>query len=717
MRAADGDEEGGMTLNVSLPSTYPKSLPRMELSFGHECRQVAKEQAGKIMEVKPTSLLGAEMIYEISYTLQEILHQTWVDPKELRPLDEERAAKEIAMREQLLKDDELRRQKDQQEEQEEEKQLLQDLVSQRQSQRTKATNPLRSSSDGFPSGAVPAGVLRFERPSCSLRNPEGRTVKIDMVHDRHPYRQGPVTSIAKVQPFQCGESFNTQRDAPYLVLKECHIPSNGPAMKRAVQNLESKLEAHMALSPHRSIIKPLNFQMQRSLRDEESSNNGWDVSILTELAENDSLQKLLDPGSKVDVKVDVKLDIEVIRAWSIRLIEGLHHYHHHGMVHANVHLGNILLQKDREAERGESKITVAMLSDGGYQKDLHLLKTGCVAQDYAPAWIAPEVLNANASEEATPATDVWDFGRCFVQMAFGLSSLSEHSSGPRHLIRGLQLTDSLKAVLNRVFHESPKKRASTWDLLHSEFFRSDDTLFKTDHVEGWNSSKTLVPSLPTSQMFRPRRESVPASASSSRYAKDFVEDGRLGRGGFGEVFQARNRIDGQVYAVKKVKARSSSALDPVLSEVTVLSRLNHPNVVRYFASWIEDGLASEESDSGSSGDEYISSLTDHENRSFVPASSRGLDFISSSNAQVVFAAAEETEKESLEDEYDSSEESEMNDLTQEVEPDKLGREDRDPYNDQQQHAIVKEQTGWVTLYIQMEFCKREVGTFWCYGPR
>ncbi|KAI8836559.1 hypothetical protein BC829DRAFT_52068 [Chytridium lagenaria] len=42
-------------------------------------------------------------------------------------------------------------------------------------------------------------------------------------------------------------------------------------------------------------------------------------------------------------------------------------------------------------------------------------------------------------------------------------------------------------------------------------------------------------------------------APPSRYKNEFEELGCLGRGGFGVVYRARNRLDGQEYAVKKVK--------------------------------------------------------------------------------------------------------------------------------------------------------------------
>ena len=66
----------------------------------------------------------------------------------------------------------------------------------------------------------------------------------------------------------------------------------------------------------------------------------------------------------------------------------------------------------------------------------------------------------------------------------------------------------------------------------------------------------------------------------SRYREDFVEEGRLGKGGFGEVVKARKKLDGQIYAIKKITQKSSASLTQVLKEVRLLSQLSHPSVVR-----------------------------------------------------------------------------------------------------------------------------------------
>ncbi|KAI8318619.1 kinase-like protein [Martensiomyces pterosporus] len=82
--------------------------------------------------------------------------------------------------------------------------------------------------------------------------------------------------------------------------------------------------------------------------------------------------------------------------------------------------------------------------------------------------------------------------------------------------------------------------------------------------------------------------------SASRYRTDFEEIEFLGKGGFGSVVKARNRIDGRYYAIKKIKldARDTEGNKKIFREITTLSRLHHQNVVRYYTTWVEDLLDS-----------------------------------------------------------------------------------------------------------------------------
>jgi translation initiation factor 2-alpha kinase 4 len=58
----------------------------------------------------------------------------------------------------------------------------------------------------------------------------------------------------------------------------------------------------------------------------------------------------------------------------------------------------------------------------------------------------------------------------------------------------------------------------------------------------------------------------------------------LGKGGYGLVVAAVNRLDGRQYAIKKIKMPSSApaAYSRLMREVATLARLQHPYIVRYF---------------------------------------------------------------------------------------------------------------------------------------
>lgn len=62
---------------------------------------------------------------------------------------------------------------------------------------------------------------------------------------------------------------------------------------------------------------------------------------------------------------------------------------------------------------------------------------------------------------------------------------------------------------------------------------------------------------------------------------------RLGKGAFGAVFRVRNQVDGNEYAIKKVRIREAKMYH-VLEEVGIISKLDHPNVIRYYTSWFEE---------------------------------------------------------------------------------------------------------------------------------
>ncbi|XP_013872530.1 eukaryotic translation initiation factor 2-alpha kinase 3 [Austrofundulus limnaeus] len=74
----------------------------------------------------------------------------------------------------------------------------------------------------------------------------------------------------------------------------------------------------------------------------------------------------------------------------------------------------------------------------------------------------------------------------------------------------------------------------------------------------------------------------------SRYLTDFEPVQCLGRGGFGVVFEARNKVDDCNYAIKRIRLPNrEQAREKVMREVKALAKLEHPGIIRYFNAWQE----------------------------------------------------------------------------------------------------------------------------------
>lgn len=78
-------------------------------------------------------------------------------------------------------------------------------------------------------------------------------------------------------------------------------------------------------------------------------------------------------------------------------------------------------------------------------------------------------------------------------------------------------------------------------------------------------------------------------AECSRYHQEFNEIGFVAAGGFGNVFKAQHRLDGNTYAIKKIVVRSGrvKTIMKHLEEVKMIAKLDHTNIVSYKGAWIE----------------------------------------------------------------------------------------------------------------------------------
>eukprot|EP00118_Oscarella_pearsei_P004807 m.21057 g.21057 ORF g.21057 m.21057 type:complete len:259 (+) comp28133_c0_seq3:134-910(+) len=72
---------------------------------------------------------------------------------------------------------------------------------------------------------------------------------------------------------------------------------------------------------------------------------------------------------------------------------------------------------------------------------------------------------------------------------------------------------------------------------------------------------------------------------------NFVIEKKIGRGQFSTVFRARCMLDGSTVALKKVQVfgmMDAKARSDCIKEIGLLKQLNHPNVIKYLANFIEN---------------------------------------------------------------------------------------------------------------------------------
>lgn len=78
--------------------------------------------------------------------------------------------------------------------------------------------------------------------------------------------------------------------------------------------------------------------------------------------------------------------------------------------------------------------------------------------------------------------------------------------------------------------------------------------------------------------------------TTSRYKNEFVTLEHLGEGSYGLIDKVYHKLDGKIYAIKKIPLSPNMDKDifkSKLDEIRVLAKMNHSNILRYHSSWME----------------------------------------------------------------------------------------------------------------------------------
>lgn len=490
---------------------------------------------------------------------------------------------------------------------------------------------------------------------------------------------------------------------------------NTSSGKKEISNLEKELESLLKVS-HDNVNKLYAYTVERVGKN--STSFVWKIRMLTEYSFSYPIGDMVESVGFIN--------LATARIWIIRLLEGLEALHKVGVVHKYIFFQTVALVKDADFGTTVPKL---LYPSCGYtlinMLSRHPNKHGSRLEFPSCPWNPPELLDNN-NTKFQRVTDIWEVGVLFLQVINGVDTVLNYTS-PQEFLETTSMEPALHDFLSKMVAEDPKKRLGPLELLPMKFLRTNidynaNKLNVSNSNRSFSGSSALKARTGSQSSGRRRSFNVGSKFSSSnpsttsRYASDFEEIAVLGKGAYGQVVKARNTLDSRYYAIKKIR-HTEEKLSTILSEVMLLSSLNHQYVVRYYAAWLEEdavydeeAIESEDEESESEIQSGLDELSITRNRTTQSMDNSNWDFISGSGyPEIVFEESSNSKKtpvdgpldevsssgeEDFEDESD--EESEKRAIVPQSQNTGIG-----PLRYQLQQQVKKKST----LFIQMEYCE------------
>ncbi|KAI9098889.1 kinase-like domain-containing protein [Phlyctochytrium arcticum] len=579
-----------VTLAIRFKRRYPDELPFLE---------VRKEKGitdGQVLEIQKAAiefarqLLGQAMIYDIATFIQEHLY---------RSNSVNRGGKQVSFfeqmqdrREQADKEEQARVQRDlerhrqiQEEAMNEENQLLAEQI---QGEILKKQAKMREERERRRRAFGEEEIeMKTEDGSSTVETaPVSAITKytLDAIAKGPRVHTGNLSTLYMVRLKEQSDS-----DEASIVLKEIIISNHHYISGEGKKKLfDAFTEAQKFTSiRHPNLVTIYDARIEK-VRD------FWRFDLLMEHCRGGSLNELVARCGGVQ--------LSIARKYMKQLLKALAYLHSQNLIHKDIKSRNVLFLS------GHSPDQQVKLSDSLYARrllDLHKARPLHPPMPEEPqfhsGWIAPELLERPGVYGRK--SDIWSLGRTFLEMVFGPECLVQYSGFGEIAPKASLVSERLLNLISLMLTPDPKQRPTALDLLGHSFLEDVGHPELPIALEILKSS-SAVPS-PATSFHRQLPPSTPqksllSSVSSklmfpsqtlSRYRLDFEEIEFLGRGGFGEVVKARNRIDGRFYAIKKIKLdpKDREGSKRILREVQTLSRLHHQFVVRYYQAWFEEG--------------------------------------------------------------------------------------------------------------------------------
>lgn len=645
--SSDTDPRVSLTMDVELTSTYPLTVPIIKILNPRHLLSSQLKYLEKFIKDRSKELIGGEMIFEITEYIREQL-DAYQKAVNTNSLEDERLLRlkhekeiSLAKEEQLAANEEAKRLKDL----ERTNKLIEKEMEKRHFE-----NPDPDHAEVVddslmlpPQQMIDSGEAFVFDTVITVRLSNNVTLRFKAItHCLNSKPQG-ILSFAKtsiVKPYihpTAEESKIYNRglkaieDESLFCLVEIELENTffaSSAGKKEIQDLEKELES-LSDFRHENVSVLYAYSIEPVVERGKGKGAHFKIKLLTEYSSLGTLDDLLSTIKFVN--------LASARSWIIQLIEGLEHLHKLGLVHKYINLSSICLFNNRDLGAVTAKLKhptygyriVQLLSK--YPNQNSKSEVGLIKSN----WLAPELKD---DQEPQRKTDVWNLGVLFVELIAGIETVKDYDS-PGEFLSMVPLEEALKEFIKSIFVEKPRKRPSPLELLPSKFLRTNidqpnpNLLSRTPGKQGEDLSSSMMSNSlsvgSTHSSRRPRRSFNNGARFSysgagtpgvlSRYAQDFEESAILGKGAFGKVIKARNRLDGRFYAIKKIR-HTEDRLSSILNEVMLLARLNHQYVVRYYAAWLEEDPEDYKDDPFESSDEDGDYETD-EDSGFDPTDS------------------------------------------------------------------------------------------------
>ncbi|KAJ3517042.1 hypothetical protein NLJ89_g752 [Agrocybe chaxingu] len=596
IRVAHPEPDHASKISIHLHVKFPKTYPRLACPTFTIEKPIKGINDTQIMRLsqevnsEAQRLRGFEMVFTIVTFVQDWMSKN-ITPvvgslalqMNQRAMDEERVRRQRELEEAQLEEERARQAAQVLDEQIQADAMRQMLAREQQYKARRRANSEATE--------VPQILGETETPTETFQDMEMNGVKFNTVKLFHPrtvplglvYMAEPVVpDITSVTPL---ELFVVNIQSPY------YTTSQG---RKKLAQVEDEIK-HLINTRHPKLLSVYAVK----LTIPRSSDSG--PSLLVVLTEQTPALTLHDVLEDCDsLREDRATD------YIGQILAALNAVHLSGLVHRAITPRCIGLVSSKDNPDQPKTIKLCRTSFHTRLLDLHrsnsfgentpMPATGNVGWDEASlsssgsgsfpeGWLSRDVQN-ESSLLYTRQRDIHDVGIVLLQMMLGLDVIERYAD-PVTAIHSSSISPIL-ANQALVMIQATKKLTvmnllSDFNdgILHSPLTSKTIPSFLSD-------PKTPMPfqfGSPEGDYFRV--PPPPAKAKqASRWKEDWEELELLGKGAFGSVVKAKNKIDSRIYAVKKVRLRNMQS-DKIFREVNALSRLSHRNIVRYYTTWVE----------------------------------------------------------------------------------------------------------------------------------